>query len=173
MVILAENLFRCPSPRKQIHDELDGDACALDHGLADEHLRVNADSIMPVHVVGSPISKRPRRRSNSRAEASMTPAYLTPISIDRRLAGVSVQLSVVSGWMRAGAASERGGGAAWGPGIDRTGGTDWSDRRASCATAGIDGGGAGGLLALGSDRRRSLRGCACDRQGRVVRVVTV
>jgi hypothetical protein len=49
MIVFLEDLLRRPPAREQIDDELDSDPRPFDDWLADKHLRVHADAIMPVH----------------------------------------------------------------------------------------------------------------------------
>jgi len=49
VVILPKDLLRRPTSSQKFHDEFDCDASPLDDVLADENLRIHADSIMPVH----------------------------------------------------------------------------------------------------------------------------
>src|SRR5207237_833967 len=51
--ITFENLLVRPAVCEQLHDKFDGNSRPLNDGLADEHLGINADSILPRHNTGS------------------------------------------------------------------------------------------------------------------------
>src|SRR3989442_4412253 len=50
MVVLLDDLVDGVAGRQQVHHQLDADPCALDHGLADENVRVGHNPTAPVHT---------------------------------------------------------------------------------------------------------------------------
>jgi hypothetical protein len=51
VVVFAKNMLCRPASTEQVHDEFDGNARALDDGLAHQHLRVHDNSLAPFHLL--------------------------------------------------------------------------------------------------------------------------
>ncbi len=54
MIVFLENLLNAPTAPEKIDDELDGNSRSLNDGLAQQHVRINDDSLLPVQYFVSP-----------------------------------------------------------------------------------------------------------------------